>query len=253
MFRFYAELNDFLRPKYRQKAFPYLFNGNPSVKDAIQAIGVPHTEVDLILVNGNSVSFGHHLQPGDQISVYPVFETLDISDVTHLRPRPLRKPKFVLDVHLGRLARYLRLAGFDTVYENSLGDREIIDIARSQKRIILTRDLGILKNDRVTHGYFIRSDNPRTQIQEVVNYFSLHKLAQPFSRCTRCNGKVKRISRKEAEPRVSKRTFRFYRRFYCCTSCGKIYWEGSHVGRMQKFLSELLTPAGLLHQDGIEK
>jgi len=223
------------------------------VKDAIQAIGVPHTEVDLILVNGNSVSFDHHLQPGDQISVYPVFETLDISDVTHLRPRPLRKPKFVLDVHLGRLARYLRLAGFDTVYENSLGDREIIDIACSQKRIILTRDLGILKNDSVTHGYFVRSDDPRTQIQEVVTYFSLHKLARPFSRCTRCNGKVKRISRMEAEPRVSKRTFRFYRRFYCCTSCGKIYWEGSHVGRMQKFLRELLNPEGMLHQDSIKQ
>lgn len=223
------------------------------MKDAIQVFGVSHTEVDLILVNGNSVSFDHHLQPGDQISVYPVFETLDVSDVTHLRPRPLRKPKFVLDVHLGRLARYLRLAGFDTVYENSLCDKEIIDIARSQKRIILTRDLGILKNDRVTHGYFVRSDNPRKQIREVVSYFSLHKLAKPFSRCTSCNGKVKRIPRKEVQPKVSKRTFQFYQRFYCCTSCGKIYWEGSHVGRMQKFLHELLTPSGLLHQDGIEK
>ncbi len=253
MFRFYAELNDFLKPKYRQTNFPYHFNGKPSVKDAIQAIGVPHTEVDLILVNGISVTFDQHLQPGDQISVYPVFETLDISDVTHLRPRPLRTPKFVLDVHLGRLARYLRLAGFDTVYENSFDDNEIIAIANSQKRIILTRDLGILKNDHVTHGYFVRSDDPRMQIREVINYFSLHKLAKPFSRCTRCNGKVRQITRKEAESKVSKRTFMYYRRFYVCTSCGKIYWEGSHVGRMQKFLRELLVTEDFLHQEGIEK
>lgn len=252
-FRFYAELNDFIKPACRQQEFIYHFRGTPSVKDAIQALGVPHVEVDLILVNGSPVPFNYHLQSGDRIAVYPVFETLDISSVTHLRPRPLRKTKFILDVHLGKLARYLRLLGFDTIYENGLQDEEIIDTAILQKRIILTRDLGILKNDRVTHGYFVRSDNPRKQIREVMEHFSLYTQARPFSRCTACNGVVRSISLAQAEPLVSKRTFKYYRKFYICKSCRKTYWEGSHVGRMQKFLREILCPAGDLHQEGIEK
>ena len=124
-FRFYEELNDFLPRENRKRAFDYAFNGTPAVKDAIEAIGVPHTEVDLILVDGVSVGFAHLLQGGERVAVYPTFERLDISPLNRLRPQPLREPRFILDVHLGKLARYLRLAGFDAAYGDEADDAAI--------------------------------------------------------------------------------------------------------------------------------
>jgi hypothetical protein len=168
-FRFYEELNDFLAPVLRKRAFSYAFNGTPSVKDAIEAIGVPHTEVDLVLVDGKSVDFTRRLAGGERVAVYPVFERLDISQVTRLRARPLRVTRFVLDVHLGKLARYLRLLGFDTCYRNDYDDDAIIGLARGESRIILTRDKGAAAATcRNRSG--VRSDRQRTPV------FALHPL-----------------------------------------------------------------------------
>ncbi|MBU4287980.1 MAG: Mut7-C ubiquitin/RNAse domain-containing protein [Proteobacteria bacterium] len=182
-FRFYEELNDFLPADKRKIAFPCKFSGSPSVKDVIEAIGVPHTEVDLILINGNSVKFDHILSHGDHISVYPVFENLNISHVTRLRPKPLRKTRFIVDVHLGRLSRLLRMLGFDTLYKNNCKNEEIITEALTQKRIILTRDPGLLKNKSITHGYLIRGTDPHEQAREVIRRFDLSSQAKPFIRC----------------------------------------------------------------------
>src|SRR3972149_748976 len=133
-FRFYEELNDFLPPEKRKIKFEHPFFCRASVKDIIESLGVPHTEIDLILVNGKSVDFSYIINDKDEISVYPVFESFDISEVQHLRAKPLREPKFVLDVHLGALAKYLRMTGFDTVYHNNFEDVEIIKVSLSQKR-----------------------------------------------------------------------------------------------------------------------
>ena len=179
-FRFYEELNDFLPADKRKIAFPYKFSGSPSVKDVIEAIGVPHTEVDLILVNGNSVKFCHKLSHGDHISVYPVFENLDISHVSQLRPKPLRKTRFIVDMHLGRLSRLLRMLGFDTLYKNNYKNEEIITEALTQKRIILTRDRDLLKNRSITHGYLIRETNPSGQAREVICRFDLYSQNRLF-------------------------------------------------------------------------
>ncbi len=167
-FLFYEELNYFLPAEKSKLNFTYNFMGSPSVKDAVEAIGVPHTEIDLILVNGKSVSFSYHITEGDDISVYPVFESMDIVEVTRLREKPLRVAKFVLDVHLGRLAKNLRMLGFDTLYSNNYSDSEIANISTAENRIILTRDTGLLKNKKVTHGYWIRSQYPKEQLKEVM-------------------------------------------------------------------------------------
>ena len=179
-FRFYEELNNFLPADKRKIAFPYKLSGSTSVKDVIEAIGVPHTEVDLILVNGNSVKFCHKLSHGDHISVYPVFENLDISHISRLRPKPLRKTRFIVDAHLGRLSRLLRMLGFDTLYKNNYKNEEIITEALTQKRIILTRDSGLLKNRSITHGYLIRETDPHEQAREVIRRFDLYSQAKPF-------------------------------------------------------------------------
>lgn len=179
--RFYEELNDFLHYSRRKKAFSFMLTGKRTIKDIIESLGVPHTEVDLILANQKPVQFDYHPEKDDFISVYPVFEAIDISSINLLRPRPLRETKFVLDVHLGTLARYLRLLGFDTYYRNNLKDEEIIDLSITEQRIILTRDLFILKNGKVTHGYFVRETNPKKQIVEIVRRFDLKDQFKSFS------------------------------------------------------------------------
>jgi len=188
-FRFYEELNDFLPSDKKKVAFQRSFEGNPSIKDVIESIGVPHVEIDLILVNGISVDFKYILHDQDIVSVYPVFETLELSNVTHLRNKPLRETKFILDVHLGKLAKYLRMLGFDTLYQNDIPDAQIIRISLAEHRIILTRDIGLLKVRTVTHAYFIRDQHPKMQLIEVLWHFDLFHSIDPFNRCIKCNGK----------------------------------------------------------------
>jgi uncharacterized protein len=240
-FRFYEELNDFLAPVRRKRAFAYAFNGTPSVKDAIEAIGVPHTEVDLVLVDGESVDFTRRLTGGERVAVYPVFERLDIAPVTRLRARPLRLNRFVLDVHLGKLARYLRLLGFDTLYRNDYDDDTIIGLARTESRIILTRDVGLLKHGAVTHGYWLRATAPRQQLAEIVRVFDLVGSAHPFSRCIRCNGELQRVPKDAVSERLPPRVRAHFEEFVQCPLCGAVYWPGSHYGRMRKMIGELVT------------
>ena len=238
-FRFYAELNDFLDKKLRAKTFPYAFWGNPAIKDAIEAIGVPHPEVDLILVNGKSVDFAYRLQEGDRVSVYPKFELLNIEEVTQLRPKPMRQPRFIADVNLGRLARKLRLLGFDTLYRNDYLDEEIIRIAIEEHRIILTRDAELLKNHRVTHGYWLRSTLSEAQIKEVVEKFDLYSLIKAFSRCMVCNGLLNPVAKAEIVHLLKPQTRHNFDRFFRCRDCRKIYWQGTHYQRMLSFISDL--------------
>lgn len=237
-FRFYEELNDFLPEPFFKEVYPFSFRGTPSVKNLIETIGVPHTEVDLILVNGESVGFEHQLSGGEQVSVYPVFESLDISPVIRLRAKPLRKIRFVVDVNLGKLAKKLRLLGFDTCYRNNLDDDEIVKISISEKRIILTRDIGILKYGNVIHGFWIRSDDPKIQQNEVIGRLQLKNMFDPFTRCSECNGHLKRIAKNQLQSRVPDDTLNFYKIFWECQGCRQIYWKGSHFDKINDWLEE---------------
>lgn len=240
-FRFYEELNDFLPKEKRKKPFSYPYRYNQNVKDAIEALGIPHTEVDLILVNGISQGFNYVLQNDDYISVYPVFESIDISQIARLRSKPLREIKFVLDVHLGKLCKFLRMLGFDTCYRNNLDDDEIVKISVEESRIILTRDIGILKNGQVTHGYWLRSQDSREQLREVIRRFDLRSQLRPFYRCMVCNGTIGFVEKSYVEQQLGANTRAFFNSFYQCSVCGKIYWEGSHYENMKVFLDELIS------------
>jgi uncharacterized protein with PIN domain len=231
-FRFYEELNDFLPAEHRKTGFRSPFFGSPSVKDTIQALGVPHTAIDLILVDGESVEFSHRLRGGERIAVYPVFERLDISPLIRLRPRPLRCTRFILDVHLGKLARYLRMLGLDAAYEQDLDDAAIIDLSLRQDRVILTRDLGILKQNRVKHGYWLRHDEPGQQLREVLLALDLFRQLEPFTRCMDCNGRIESVDRNAVRGQISPNTFLRFREFWQCRDCMKIYWRGSHYDVM---------------------
>jgi len=239
-FRFYEELNDFLPPGRRKVTFVHAWKGTASVKDIVESLGVPHTEVDLILANGESVDFAYRPKDGDRISVYPMFESFDISPAQRLRPRPLREPRFVLDGHLGRLARYLRMLGFDTLWSNDADDEKLAHISQQQTRTLLTRDQGLLKRKDVTRGYWVRSTAPREQLREVLERFDLYRAAAPFTRCMACNGVLRPAILDEVKERLPPRTARYYHEFWQCEGCARVYWEGSHVRRMETLLLEVL-------------
>ena len=239
-FRFYAELNDFLSAGHRYHLFGYSFKGTPAIKDCIEALGVPHTEVDLILVNGASVGFDCKLQNGDYVSVYPVFESVDVSQVTRLRAKPLRDPRFIADVHLGKLARKLRMLGFDILYRNDYDDIEIIDLSLTDRRIILTRDRGILMNKSVTHGYWIRADHVYDQLTEVLNRFDLFAQVTAFRRCLVCNGVLTQVDKEAIKARLLPKTDLYYDEFHVCCECGRFYWKGSHYREMKIYIENLL-------------
>ena len=240
-FRFYEELNDFLPTARRKRTFSYSFQGTPSVRDTIQAIGVPHSAVDLILVDGEPVRFSHRLRGGERVAVYPVFERLDISPVSRLRPRPLRRTRFVLDAQLGKLARYLRILGFDAAYSRDWDDARIIDLAREQRRIILTRDRGILKHSRVTHGYWVRSQRPTEQLREVLQAFDLSCQIKPFTRCMDCNGRIARVAKEKIGDRIDPAIISRFDSCWQCRDCGKIYWQGSQYRRMLRQVEQMTT------------
>lgn len=237
-FRFYAELNDFLPPERRSTEFPYSFLDVATVKDRIESFGVPHTEVDLILVNGQPVDFAYRVRDGDRVSVYPVFEAFDIVGLTQLRPEPLREPRFVLDTHLGRLAAYLRMMGFDTLYRNRWADEELAEISRGERRILLTRDVGLLKRGAVTHGYFVRETDARRQLAEVMSRFELARLARPFSRCLRCNARLETAAKQDVRAQLPARTAALYEEFWRCSECARVYWKGGHYRRMRQLVAD---------------
>ncbi|GAB4428981.1 MAG: Mut7-C RNAse domain-containing protein [Anaerolineae bacterium] len=238
-FRFYAELNDFLPPEQRQRPVTYRFEVAPSVKDAIESLGVPHPEIDLILANGESVDFAYILRPDDFISVYPVFEAFDIGPLVKVRAEPLRETRFVLDVHLGRLAGYLRMLGFDTLYRNNFDDAELARISSEQHRILLTRDRGLLKRSIVTHGYCLRATQPREQLAEVVARFDLAARARPFWRCIRCNGLLEPVDKAALAAQLKPETLAAFDEFSRCRECGQVYWPGTHYERMRQFIEQV--------------
>ena len=237
--RFYEELNDFLPEERKKIRFAHLFIDRTSVKDLIEAFGVPHTEVDFILVSGKSVGFNYKINDGDDISVYPVFESFDITEVQHLRPKPLRKPKFVADVHLGRLTRYLRMMGLDVSYKNNFNDDEIVQFSLKEKRAILTKDKGILKRAEVTHGYWVRSTKVEEQVKEVLKRFDLQNEIKEFSRCLECKEVLKLIKKELIINQLSPKVAQSQNEFYQCPSCKKNFWKGTHYQRMLSFIERL--------------
>ena len=237
-YRFYKELNDFIIPKLRNIEIISELNRKASVKDIIESFGVPHTEVALILANEISVDFSYIVQDGDTICVYPSSGCSEMKQLPKLRSELSRTPKFVVDANLGRLARYLRLLGFDCLYHNNFDDVVVATISNRDERIVLTRDRSLLQRKIITYGYFVRATTPKTQVKEVLKRFNLFQLITPFVRCTRCNGKLKNTEKRKIEHLLEPLTKQYYNDFLICTKCGQIYWQGSHYERAMHLIDE---------------
>jgi len=245
-FRCYAELNDFLPLEYRQKQFIHPLKTPITLREAIESLRIPFSEVDLVLVNSQPVSMNIPLHENDYVSVFPTFETLDISELKDVHSPALRVTCFVLDAHLGKLAKYLRMLGFDTRYRNDFDDDEIIEIAAKEKRIILTRDKLLLSSSRVTHGYYIRSTDKHKQLIEVVRKFDLYSQFRSFTRCMTCNSELVLKDKEEIGHLVQQDILQLYDEFLLCPSCNKVYWKGSHFKRMESFIRDVtLSGRGL--------
>lgn len=237
--KFFGKLKDFL-PKNLKREIKYEYLVSTSVKDLIESFNVPHTEVDVILVNNKSVDFDYLINHGDLIRVYPEWRKTKLPKVIHLKPKLPNKIRFICDVHLGKLTRYLRILGVDVIYNNSLSDEEIANISVKTRRVILTRDIGLLKRKNIKFGYYVRQSLPEKQLKEVISNFNLFKQFSPFSLCLKCGEKIKPIQKEKALETLKGYSFPFETDFYKCKKCNKIYWEGSHFERMNLSIIKFL-------------
>ncbi|WP_051026955.1 Mut7-C RNAse domain-containing protein [Nocardia higoensis] len=253
--RVYAELNDFLPARGRYGVLTRPVRPHQTVKDVVEAVGIPHTEIDLLLVNGESVGFGHRPRAGDRLAVYPMFERLDISATTRVRPRPLREPRLLVDVNLGGAARLLRLMGLDVRCEFAADDSELAEIATRDHRILLTRDRGLLARRIVTHGVFVRADQPVEQVVEVIDRLDLADRIAPFTRCLRCGHPLLDVAKADVLDRLPPLTRRYHDTFRRCTGCARIYWAGAHQQRLDDTVRRIkaaIGPSARRESDRIE-
>ena len=239
-FRFFAELNDFLPQHHRQQPCLYDIPGRPSVKDAIEAQGVPHTEVALVRLNGDVCQFGALIDDGDHFDVYPPFTGINPDSLTNPYacnpPEPIR---FIADIHLGKLAASLRMLGFDTTYGVE-ADEDLAAQSSDEKRILLTRDLGLLKRSQVQYGYYPRATDPKKQVVEVLNRYRLLDAIRPFQRCSRCNGTIQAVPKASIQSLVPKGVYTAQNDFHQCQRCQQVYWKGSHYDRLENWISNLV-------------
>lgn len=238
--RFYGDLNGFLFTNHNGKSIERTLPSTTSVKDLIEACGIPHTEIDLILIDNHPVDFSYLVKDGDIVSVYPHFNSFDIHPSKRLLKPHLSNPSFVVDVNLGKLARYLRMAGFDTIYRNNIADEELIDIMLEENRTLLTRDRKLLMRNVVQSGYLPRSDQPAEQLEEVLKRFSLFDDVKPYTRCINCNGVHERVSKTKIIGQLEPKTKKYFDDFSQCPDCGQIYWKGSHRNRLHPKVQQIL-------------
>ena len=239
-FTFHGNLNFFLHRRQKDKPVIQEFDWRGTIKDMIESIAPPHPEIELIVVNGESVNWDYIVQDGDIVDVYPNFDAVDLVNKVILLPPYQGKPKFILDTHLGRLAAYLRMMGFDTLYKNDYEDDVLAEVSASENRILLTRDIGVLKRGIVVYGYFVRETNPRRRFIEIARRYNLSSYSTAFGRCTRCNGTLNNVQKADILEELSDRTASHYDTFYQCVACHQVYWRGSHYYRMQELIQEVI-------------
>jgi uncharacterized protein len=229
-FHFFGSLNDFLPVSKQDVDFAISFQGAQSVKNLFESCGAPHVEVESLIANGKPVDQKYIVQDGDRIEVHP-----------YILPVAIASPaRFVLDNHLGKLAAYLRLLGFDTVYRNDFQDEELAQISSQEGRLLLTRDILLLMRSVITQGYWVRSQLPRQQVVEILTHFDLFSAIAPFGRCVHCNALLQPVPKEQVLERLEPLTRRYFDEFQRCPACDQVYWKGSHYDHMQEFIEQLL-------------
>lgn len=239
-FIFQGELSVLLRPVWRgTNPVDLTIDRAASVKDVIESLGPPHTEVGSILLQGREVDFTFPVLDRHRFAIHPVVSPCDVTRATLLRPHPLTSIRFLVDANVGRLARYLRMAGFDTLYADTISDEEIVQQLERDRRILLSRDIGLLKRKQVEYGRYVRSENPADQLREVLHLYNLTGRVAPFTRCLECNALLQPVAKEQIRERLEPLTDKYYKSFSICKGCDKLYWSGSHIDKMRRDFPEL--------------
>ncbi len=238
--RYYGDLKELLSREKRERG-EVLFTGSPGIKDIVEADGIPHTEVGLIIANGESAGWAYRLKDRDYCSVYPYFSNIEVEGVSRVLEPEYPRGRFVIDVHLGKLCKYLRMLGLDAAFNPEWSDSELIDISNDEFRFILTRDRGILKNGATRYGCLIRSIYPHNQIRQVLDRFDLYNRLYPLVRCLKCNGDIISVPTLSVIDGIPENTKKYYQDFYRCSSCGTVYWRGSHYENMKKMIEHFFA------------
>lgn len=236
-FRFYGNLNDFLPRERRQRDIATPCARMATTKHMIEALGVPHTEVELVLVNGEAAGLDLLLEEDDRVAVYPRFTRFDVAGLAPAPTLPPGRIRFVADAHLGGLARLLRMAGFDTIYDNGLRDDQVEVLAVEDERVVLTRDRDLLKRRSIAYGCYVRALKAEVQLLDVFERFGLAERARPFTRCLHDNAPLRPVARAAVLDRLPPRVAATQDEFHTCDLCGRVYWKGSHWQRMRRMLA----------------
>jgi len=244
--KFHGNLPGLLKKKIRGKSLvSYALNRRTSVKDVCESLGIPHPEVDLITANNITVGFDYILCPRDYIEITPISAKTDFLKFSYLRVASLTEYRFIVDVNVAKLARWLRLLGFDAMYENGFNDDELAKISGDSKRILLTKDCNLLKRKNVVFGHLVREDDPEKQIIEIVTLYNLQHKIQPYTRCLRCNGILGYVDKKDIDHLLEPLTRKYYDTFHQCRQCQQVYWHGSHRSKIEKDLQAVLVKCGI--------
>lgn len=237
---FHGDLPFFLKSKTDVAIVQRELAEKTSVKDVIESCGVPHPEVDLIVVRGRPVDFSFRLQCDESVEVYPVEQAATLFPGKRLQARSLIG--FIADGHLGKLVRDLRLLGLDVLYDRDAEDRQLLELTKIDTgRALLTRDRRLLMHGAVRHGYFLRSQDPLEQTIEVIRRFRLAGAIDPFTRCLRCNSPLEKVEKDAVVQELEPLTRTYYEDFRRCTGCGQVYWAGSHFSKLERRLEEIRT------------
>ena len=233
----HGDLDFFLQSGIHGRSIERSLNEKTAVKDVIESCGVPHPEIDLILVNGAPVDFYYGIASAADIELYPAGAPSTLFKEKRLQVATITT--FVADGHLGRLVRNLRLLGFDVAYDPQADDPQLLRVMESENRALLTRDRRLLMHAVVKTGYYPRSQNADKQTVEVTRRFNLLDSIAPFTRCIRCNGLLRNVSKAEIVERLEPLTNIYYEQFQRCADCEQIYWPGSHFSKLQERLEKI--------------
>ncbi len=243
--RFHGNLKDLLHPRHRRPGrVAYTLDRRASIKDIIESLRIPHTEIGRITAGEQDVTLAWVPEEGGRVDVFPLAAPVDPTRPTLLRPETVEAVRFLADVNVGKLATLLRMAGMDTATAPGLDDRGLVEKGAAEGRILLSRNRDLLKRGRVVHGHLVRSQEPREQLAEVLALYDLAGKTRPFSRCLRCNTLLQPVAKAAILHRLQPLTRKYYHHFHICPACRRIYWRGSHHHNMQRLLTTLGQPHG---------
>ena len=236
-------LRELLTARFREEGdIVYPLDRRASIKDIIESLGIPHTEVGAILSGGKEVSFAYIPTHGEIIDLQALAPGSDVTSPTLLRPEPLPKASFIVDVNVGKLARLLRMAGVDTWYDPALSEAELADTAVRERRVLLSRSRDVLQRKNVVWGHLIRTQQPEEQLAEVISIYGLQNEIKPFTRCMECNTLLEPVEKEDILHRLEPLTIEYYHTFMLCPGCDRVYWKGSHYRRMIKIIGGIKVP-----------